>query len=166
MNSDISRVEAIKLLAGLIEDIEIAMLTTVEEDGTLRSRPMATQHTPFDGDLWFFTSINTPKVRDVLHYREVNVSYVQSDKQSYVSVSGLGEVVTDRAEIEKRWHPVYETWFPSGPTDPSLALLRVHVDRAEFWEAPSGVVVHLIGLAKARAYGQTPKPGDSGRLAI
>jgi general stress protein 26 len=166
MNSDISRAEAIKLLAGLIKDIQIAMLTTVEEDGRLRSRPMATQHTPFDGELWFFTNINTPKVREVLHYREVNISYAQPDQQTYISVSGMGEVVTDWAEIEKHWHPVYKTWFPHGPTDPSLALLRVHVDRAEFWEAPSGVVVHLIGLAKARAYGQSSESDDTGRLTI
>lgn len=166
MNSDISRNEAIKLLAGLIHHIDIAMLTTVEEDGTLRSRPMATQRTPFDGELWFFTCLNSPKVREVLHYREVNVSYVQADHQAYVSVSGLGEVVTERAKIAQLWHPSYAAWFPDGPSDPSLALLRVHVDRAEYWEAPSGVVVHLIGLAKSQALGQNSRPDAASRLAM
>jgi general stress protein 26 len=31
-------------LAELIKDIKIAMLTTVADDGSLRSRPMATQN--------------------------------------------------------------------------------------------------------------------------
>ena len=44
--------EAIEKLRELIEDIDIAMLTTVEADGTLRSRPMGTQKAEFDGDLW------------------------------------------------------------------------------------------------------------------
>ena len=45
------RAAAIKKLGELIEDIKIAMLTTVEEDGSLRSRPMGTQQVEFDGEL-------------------------------------------------------------------------------------------------------------------
>ena len=41
--------EDIRKLAELIKDIKIAMLTTLEADGRLRSRPMATQNKPFDG---------------------------------------------------------------------------------------------------------------------
>ena len=47
--------EAIQKLAKMIEDIDFAMLTTVQPDGTLRSRPMSTQRAEFDGTLWFFT---------------------------------------------------------------------------------------------------------------
>jgi general stress protein 26 len=35
--------EEIKKLVDLIHDVKIAMLTTVDHDGSLRSRPMATQ---------------------------------------------------------------------------------------------------------------------------
>ncbi len=42
-------------LASMIRAIKVAMLTTVNPDGSLRSRPMATQEAPFDGTLWFFT---------------------------------------------------------------------------------------------------------------
>src|SRR5919205_372923 len=41
--------ENIRKLGELIQDIRIAMLTTVDDDGTLRSRPMGTLKTPFDG---------------------------------------------------------------------------------------------------------------------
>src|SRR5690606_30642051 len=51
--------EKIEKLRELIKDIDIAMLTTVDEDGSLRSRPMGTQEAEFDGDLWFFTSLTT-----------------------------------------------------------------------------------------------------------
>ncbi|MDQ3122831.1 MAG: pyridoxamine 5'-phosphate oxidase family protein [Actinomycetota bacterium] len=36
------------------------MMTTVEADGSLRSRPMWTQGDEFDGSLWFFTSDEAP----------------------------------------------------------------------------------------------------------
>ena len=51
----------IKKLAGMIREIDFAMLTTAEADGTLRSRPMSTQRREFDGDLWFFTRASAPK---------------------------------------------------------------------------------------------------------
>jgi hypothetical protein len=41
----------VEKLAELIKDIEYAMLTTAMPDGSLRSRPMATQKAPFDGTL-------------------------------------------------------------------------------------------------------------------
>ena len=45
----------IQKLCDLIKGIKITMMTTVEEDGTLHSRPRGTQEAEFDGDLWFFT---------------------------------------------------------------------------------------------------------------
>jgi hypothetical protein len=49
-------------LKELIENIEIAMLTTTDTDGTLRSRPLQTVGVEDDGTLWFFTSQSSPKV--------------------------------------------------------------------------------------------------------
>jgi general stress protein 26 len=48
--------EDVEKLAKLIKGIKFAMLTTALPDGSLRSRPMATQNTAFDGTLWFFTT--------------------------------------------------------------------------------------------------------------
>jgi hypothetical protein len=40
------------------------------------------------------------------------------------------------AKAKELWDPNYQTWFPAGPTDPHLALIRVRVERAEYWDAP------------------------------
>ena len=93
------RNENIKKLRELIEQIQFAMLTTVEDDGTLRSRPMATQQTEFDGDLWFFTNASAPKVDEVQQNQKVNVSYAEPKDQKYVSVSGTAELVRDRQKM-------------------------------------------------------------------
>jgi general stress protein 26 len=52
--------EARAKLGELIKGIRVAQLTTVEDDGSLRSRPMGTQDIEFDGTLWFFTQIQAP----------------------------------------------------------------------------------------------------------
>lgn len=154
-----------KKLHDLIKDIRFAMLTTVEEDGTLRSRPMATQEFEFDGDLWFFTAAHAPKVDEVQHNQHVNVSYAEPKDQKYVSVSGTAQLVRDRAKIEELWNPLFKAWFPQGLDDPELALLKVSVEKAEYWDSPSSKVVRLVGFAKALLTGkQIGNPGDNAKI--
>lgn len=127
----------------LIKGIEVAMLTTCETDGTLHSRPMATQKTDFDGDLWFFTRAGSHKVEEIEREHHVNVSYVEPSNQRYISVSGLARLARDRSRIDELWDPAYSTWFPEGKDDADLALLRVTVQHAEYWEGPSSKVINF-----------------------
>ena len=49
-------------VAKLIENIPIAMLTTLEDDGALASRPMTALEMDAQGALWFFTDVQSSKV--------------------------------------------------------------------------------------------------------
>jgi general stress protein 26 len=161
-----SQSDDIKKLYEMIKDIRIAMMTTAEPDGTLRSRPMATQQTEFDGDLWFFTGASSGKVDEVQADRHVNISYAAPDDNRYVSVSGTAQLVRDRAKMEELWNPFLKAWFPKGLDDPDIALLKVHVTEAEYWDSPSGAIVHLVGFVKAVATGQRAKGGENEKLKL
>ncbi|QBD76700.1 general stress protein [Ktedonosporobacter rubrisoli] len=147
-----------KLLQEKIKGIRFAMLTTQEADGVLRSRPMVTQDADFTGDLWFFTYTDSPKVNQIEQNRQVNVSYMRSDDMTFVSVSGTAQLVQDRKKIKEYWKSTYKAWFPNGEDDPNLALLKVHVDSAEYWDAPAGKMSGLYAAIK----GITGKPQDIG----
>ena len=114
------------------------MLITESEDGALHSCPMATQQTEFDGILWFFTGLTSGKVNELEWNPSVNLSYAEPAEMRYVSVSGDAEIVQDRAKMEELWSALYKAWFPKGLDDPDLCLLKVEVNNAEYWEAPSG----------------------------
>jgi general stress protein 26 len=154
MSDTISHDQALKKLGSLIKDISVAMLTTAEPDGTLRSRPMATQKTEFDGTLWFFTQAHSPKVDEIDRAHQVNLSYADAQTHEYVSVSGIATLVRDPARNEELWNPVYKIWFPGGLDDPELALLKVEVEKAEYWATPSSKVVQLIGKIKGAMAGE------------
>ena len=166
MADQMTRAEAIKKLNELIKDIDFAMLTTVEDDGMLRSRPMVTQEAEFDGDLWFFTGASSLKVGEVQHDRHVNVSYADPKNQTYVSISGTAQVVRDRKKIEELWNPAYQAWFPQGLDDPDLALLKVTAQHAEYWDSSSSAVVHAIGLVKAVVTGERAEGGDNQKIDL
>lgn len=141
----------LKKVAELIKHIKFAMLTTAEEDGSLRSRPMVAQQVEFDGTLWFFTSSATSKVAEINRDRHVNVSFADPDKQVYVSASGIARLVRDRKKAEELWNPAYKAFFPKGLDDPELALLQVSVDTAEYWDSPGGPITRAFNFIKAAA---------------
>jgi general stress protein 26 len=166
MPSPTERDDAIKKLGSLIKDIQFAMLTTAEADGSLRSRPMATQKTEFDGCLWFFTRADSPKVSEISEKRQVNLSYANPNKQNYVSISGTATLVRDPVKNKELWNPLYKAWFPDGLDDPQLALLKVDVEKAEYWDSPSSSVVHILGFLKTAITGQPAKGGEHEKISI
>ena len=160
------RQAAIKKLGSLIKKVKFAMLTTLDEDGTLRSRPMATQETDFDGTVWFFTRASSPKIDEVEKEHQVNLSYSEPGDQLFVSISGKANLVRNRAKADELWTPAMKAWFPKGTDDPDLALLKVEVEKAEYWDTPSSTMVHVIGYVKATLTGESYKPGENEKITL
>jgi general stress protein 26 len=157
--------DGMKKLAELIGAARIAMLATLESNGSLRSRPLATLELDSSGRLWFFTSVSAPKIEEIAHHKQVNLSYSDPDKQDYVSISGPAELVRDRARMRSLWTAWVEPWFPRGVDDPDLALLCVQIEQAEYWDAPESRMQRMFGLAKAIATGDTRALGEHQKLS-
>src|SRR5665213_488963 len=101
--------ESFARLGELIKDINIAMLSTIAEDGTIRCRPMGTQQIDLlDGAIWFFTASESPKAEEILHRKQVNLAYSSIEEQRYVSLSGQAHLVRDRAKARQLWNPIAE----------------------------------------------------------
>lgn len=146
--------ETIRRFNDLVRGIKFAMLTTEDVDGFLRSRPLATQQADAEGN-WFFTGLSTSKVQEIRQHRQVNVSYVNPERQRYVSVNGTGELVRDRDRMKALWNPLYKAYFPKGPDDPDLALVKVHVNEVEFWDSSSSRMVRMVGWVKGSGNGRS-----------
>jgi general stress protein 26 len=152
-------------LRELIEDIRIAMMTTQDADGTLRSRPLQTLRCADDGILWFFTSASSPKVAEAQAGGwQVNLSYASPGKQDYVSISGRASLSRDRKLMEALWNNWVEVFFPKGLDDPDLALLRVDIEKAEYWDSPGTAVGRAYAIAKARLTGDKDAIGDNVKI--
>ncbi|MEO8031769.1 MAG: pyridoxamine 5'-phosphate oxidase family protein [Gemmatimonadota bacterium] len=154
-----------KELADLIHDIKVTMLTTSVVGDGLRSRPMYTQDTPFDGTLWFLTSIHSPVVGEILANGGVLLTYAHPGKQEYITVNGTADILDDRSRIAALWKAAYKVWFPRGENDPDIRLIRVAVERAEYWDAPSAPV-RLIQFAKALISGEQMEGGKHGTVKL
>ena len=158
------RKEAIENFAKLVSEIRVGMLSTVCTDGSIRSRPMLTAATKFDGDLWFFSETADPKVAEINSNDKVNVSYASPDRRQYVSVCGTAEIVRDETKAEVLWETAFARWFPKGRTQTDLSLIKVSVTGAEYWDSSQNTMVQFGGLVKGIVTGHRPDPLEHERI--
>ena len=158
--------EAIEKINELIKGKQIAMLTSVSDEGHFHARPMAVLDVDFDGDVWFFTKKDSPKVEQIQSEPRVNVAYSDPSNQDYVSLAGNARLVVDQALNEKYWKPQFEAWFPDGVDDPELSLLKIEVEGAEYWDSPSSTIAHVTGFIKTKLSGEQQHVGDHAKVEI
>ena len=122
-----------KRIAELIRDIDICMLVT-RADGALRGRPMSNNgKVEFDGDSWFFTYRDTPKVEEIEADPRVELAYIATERGAWISIEGTAEVVEDEDRKAELWEKDLEQWFPDGPESDRLVLLKVRADQVHAW---------------------------------
>ncbi len=125
-------------IAAMLASFETALLTTRGEDGLLRCRPMAMRHAVRGEEIRFVTAQDSGKCRDLEHDARCVLVFVDADTGTTLSVSGRGEVIRDRKLTETLWDPSWTRWFPRGPEQHKVVLLRVIPELAERHDGGSG----------------------------
>lgn len=152
-------------LREMVKDIDFCMLSTVDEEGDLHSRPMSVNgEIDPDGDLWFFTGVSSHKVSEITKQPKVNVSFADPENQHYVSISGKAQLVRDRAKIEELWKPEFKMWFPEGKDDPEIALLRISLEKAEYWDSPSSTIGYALNFLSSLVSGKEADGGENKKI--
>lgn len=149
----------------LVKGIDYAVFTTRGSDGApLHARPMAYRSIDDDADLWFFTKKSSRKAKEIEADPQVLISFADPKAQHFVSITGRAEIVADRAVVQERWSEIYRAWFPGGPNDEEVVVVRVHAERAEYWDTPTSAVVYAFGYLKAVATGKPSRAGEVGKV--
>jgi general stress protein 26 len=151
-------------VAELLKGERFAFLTTVMKDGRLASRPMTLQEVEFDGDLWFFAERDSNPVRHITDSPQVNVG--AGSGGSWVSLSGDAVLVDDVAKKRELWNSAVEAWFPQGPDDDSVVLLKVEGNSAEYWDSPGGRLATVFSFAKAKITGERIEGGENEKVEL
>lgn len=137
----------------VLQRFDHAMLVSVAEDGSLHARPMAIAER--DGPmLRFATSSKSTKAAEIT--MRPGVAVVMQGGGAYLAISGTARLVEDRDRNRLLWQDAWRPWFPDGPDDPSLVLIEVDPERAEYWDR-TGVrgLEFLWEAGKAIATGRT-----------
>lgn len=163
--------EKVEQYYDLIEDMQIAMMTSVNEDGALVSRPMATQKHASDGKLWFMTNTESHKVEELDKDPRVNLGFYKDRTREFVSISGHARVTKDRAKINALYRPDWKAWLGAesdvrdgGPDDPRIALIEVTPHSVSYLKLDRPAAFVVFSVLKGIATGEPPKVGEVGKL--
>ncbi|ARJ06281.1 general stress protein [Cnuibacter physcomitrellae] len=154
----------IETIAAIVKAARVAFVTSRTADGDLHSRPLAVQDDTFTGDLWFFTQDPSEKTDEVRADPSVNVA-IESGK-GFLSIAGTASISRDATKIDELWSTGAEAWFPEGRDDPSVALLKVHAESAEFWAVDSPAPIRLLKYARAAVSGGQPDVGRNDQVDL
>jgi general stress protein 26 len=155
---DTATAENLDAIRSIMKGVRTAMLTTVSEEGSLHSHPMTTQQAEFAGDCWFIASDSADSVRQLDAHPQVNLAY--SASSSWLSVAGRAATVRDEAKKRELWNTFADAWFEDGVDDPSVILIHVTAESAQYWTTP-GRVATVVSMLKAKVTGDTPDVGKS-----
>jgi general stress protein 26 len=165
MSTALIPTEHLQKLRDLVKDIDFCMLTTIDQRGDLHSRPMSSNgDIDADGEIWFFTGASSHKVSEINDTPRVNLSFADPQNQHYVSISGRARLVRDRNKINELWREQFKMWFPEGKEDPNLALLRVKIEKAEYWDSPSSPISYALNFVETLITGQEADQGEHKQL--
>ena len=163
---ELSGDEAREKIASLVKGVHICMMTTMAEDGSIDARPMALQNTPFNGNMYFLTRSTSEKVDEVRKDQHITLTFAQPSDGKYITLKGKAYASEDRGKIHELWNDLYKAWFPKGPDDPEIAVLRVEVSSGDYWDSNSSRLVRYAKIAVAAATGGSIPVGESGHVTV
>lgn len=132
-------------LSKRMREIDIAMLSTHAEDGSIAGRPMSNNgEVEYQGDSYYFTWEDAEMVSDIARNPKVALAF-QGAKAFLVAVEGEAELVRDKAAFEAHWTAGLDEWFEDGIDTKGVVMIKVHAARIHYWDGEEDGEVKLDG---------------------
>jgi general stress protein 26 len=157
--------ETIARVWDIIERAGVGMLTT-RFPGGLRARPLEPRPDRGEGVILFVVDVRGAKDDEIAAAPQVCLMVIDHKDKAYLSVSGRAAVTRDDAKAKAIWKKTDNVWWPDGPDDPNVRVLRLVPERAELWDGPSNSAAAAFEFAKARVTGEKPNLGEERKVTV
>lgn len=149
----------------IMEKTGVGMLAT-RFDAGLRARPLEPRPDRDEGAIYFVTDVRGCKDDEIEAAPEVAFIVIDHEDKAYLSISGRAEVMHDEDKAAAIWKKTDDVWWPDGPDDPNVRVLKLVPDKAELWDGPSNFAVAAFEFAKARITGEKPNLGENRKVMV
>ncbi len=159
--------EGVEKLKALVEEIKICLFgTNLKADDGSTCRPMTAQEVDYEGNIWFFSAIDSDVNREIEQYKHVQLFFSNPDKNIYLTLNGDAEVVINPYKVDELWSPLVKVWFKEGKEDPSLSLIKVHTNKAHYWDADGNKMVNFFKLLASAVTGKNLIDSSYGTVKV
>ena len=149
----------------VIEETGVGMLTTRFQGG-LRARPLEPRLDRDGGVIYFIIDVRGLKDDEIEAAPEVCLSVVNARDKAYLSVTARAAVLRDPLLAAKYWKKTDDVWWPGGPDDRYVRVLRLEPLRAELWDGPTSSEAVRHEFERARATGNKPNLGENRKVTV
>jgi len=149
----------------IVEETAVGMLTT-RFTGGLRARPLEARPDRNGGVIYFIIDVRGLKDDEIAAAPEVCFTVTNAQDKAYLSITARASVLRDPLLAAKYWKKTDDVWWPGGPEDKHVRVLRLDPLRAELWDGPASSEVARHEFARARATGEKPNLGENRKVSI
>ena len=161
----VSNQDEINRVWEVIEKVGVCMMTTRFSKG-LRARPLEARADIEKSVIWFLTDRRAAKDDEIEAFPEICLTFVYPKQKIYLSISGQASASRDTKRARSLWNEKQQVWWPGGPNDPNVLVIRFNPKRAEIWDGPASSAVAACEFAKARATGKKPNLGEKRKSTV
>jgi len=163
---DLTNEEGLAKLKEMAEGIDFCFFCTTLNQFPFETRPMSTRAVDEEGNIWFFSRLDSNKNAEIADDNRVQLLYAKPGDSEFLSVSGRAKILVDRQKSDELWTIFATTWFQEGKDDPELSLIKVEPDSAHYWDTKHGRMVSLLKIAASVITRKTMDDGIQGDINL
>jgi general stress protein 26 len=149
----------------IVAKARICMMVT-RHSGGLRGRPLEARLLPPDKAIFFLTDVRGLKDDEIVHDPHICLTFVYEPQKVYLSITGSASVQKDPHYARKLWNDEQQAWWPEGPEDEHVRLIKVSPRTAEMWDGPADGKKVGREIAKALTTGAEPDLGQNRKIIV
>jgi general stress protein 26 len=149
----------------LCQKATVCFFCTEGDDGKpMATRPMAMRRFDDEGCLWFLSSKDSHKNRQIQQHSSVHLMFQGSDYSDFLSLYGRAIITYDEQKIKELWSPMLKTWFTEGVDDERISVIKVEPDEGYYWDTKHNQAIGFVKRLAGSMIGQTLDDSIEGKL--
>jgi general stress protein 26 len=163
--ADLAGPEAVGKLKEIVNQAPTCFFLTIVATGDSNgARPMNVREVDDEGNLWFLSSSESHKNKELALDPAVRLLFQGSEHSDFLMLSGRATLTTDRDKIKALWSPVIQTWFTDGVDDPRITVIKVVPYDGYYWDTKHGRAVAGAKMLLGAVLRKTMDDSIQGRL--
>ncbi|MBC7641383.1 MAG: pyridoxamine 5'-phosphate oxidase family protein [Flavobacterium sp.] len=159
--------EGIEKLKKLVDEIKFCFFKTNPENHNIESSTIMTaQNVDKDGNIWFFSGIDSDRNRDIKTNQKVELYFSCPEKNAYLSVNAEAHIVLDKEKMKELWNPLLKIWFKDGVDDQNISLIMAKTKTANYWDSEGGKMINFIKMIAAAITGTDNIDTTQGKIKL
>lgn len=162
---NLNRDEALSKMKSMVKSIKTAMMLTDLGNKPLSAIPMTTKEVDKEGNIWFFSRLDSDHNGDIVKDNDVQLLYSNVSDKEFISIYGKASIETNKEVLEAFYSKIDDAWF-NGADDPNLTAIKFVPKEAYFWDTKQNKYISLLKIGAAAITGDEKDVGKKGKLNL